>query len=228
MSKAFLVLSFFLVLFANGYAQSASGSSRAVYYKGLALEDKEALKRQQDSIKRVEDSILRAYHRRIFMPENVLLLLYKGGGKEAEDAYKKFRDTLPQKKKSFYVEFLDKEFFSKMVVYDTSPDRRAYYKRKSDAMLAKLRKKYPTEPMVIWYEVDDIQFDDSVNYNMLHLYNKMVSADSTYLPSYAGRAKVLFRLGYTQEACEDIYRLPECVRRKIPESIRCVDAPRGR
>lgn len=227
MNKAFLIFSFFLALFTNGYTQSASGSSRTVSYERLTQEDKVALSRQQDSVRRVEDSILRVYHRRILMPENVLFLLAGQRGEDAEKAYKKFRDTLPKKGNAFYIDFLDKEFFGKMATYGASPDRRSYYKKKNDAMLVKLKKKYPNEPLVIWYEVDDIEFDDSVSYNMLRLYDKMVSADSTYLPTYAGRAKVLFRLGYTKEACKDINRLPESVRREIPESIRCVDASTG-
>lgn len=210
------------------YSQSASSSNVLSYEREIDMAFLQMMQRRSDSIQRAEDSIRKAYNRVISMPENVLFLMAEQRGEDAEKAYKKFRDTLPKQENPFYIDFLDKEFFGKMAAYGASSDRRSYYKRKSDAMLTKLKRKYPDNPLVIWYDIDYIAADDSMQYNILRLCDRVVEADTTYLPSYMGRAMTLFQLGRIKEACQDLFRLPECIRREIPESIRCVNFSHGR
>lgn len=166
-----------------------------------------------------EDSMVRAYRKTIAMPRNILRLLDEEKGEEAKMAYQAFKDTLYEKD-PFYVFFLDKEFVGKMAAYGASEKERAHYKKLNEKMLLKMRKKYADRPMVIWYELDDLGENVGPE-EILAVTEKMIAADSTYLPAYLTRGMCLLYLGKTEEACRDFGRLPDWVQQETPECWIC-------
>lgn len=168
---------------------------------------------------RQEDSIVRAYRKTIPMPRNVLRLLDEEKGEEAKTAYKAFKDTLYEKD-PFYVFFLDKEFVGKMAAYGAPEKERAHYRKLNEKMLLKMRKKYADRPMVIWYELDDLGENVGPE-EILAVTERMIAADSTYLPAYLTRGMFLLYLGKTEEACRDFRRLPDWVQQETPECWIC-------
>lgn len=166
-----------------------------------------------------QDSIIRAYRRTIPMPINILRLLDEEKGEEAKAAYKAFKDTL-QEKDRFYLFFLEKEFVGKMATYGASEKERPYYTRRNEKMLRYMRKKYADKPMVIWYELDDLNGKVGPN-DILAITGKMIAADSTYLPTYFTRGMMFLELGRFEEACRDFRHLPDWVIQGNPQCWFC-------
>lgn len=211
-----------LLLSSRAFGQSTAKVSKNVNDFTPNPVEKPLSQHERDSITRVEDSIIRAFIRIIPLPENVRFFLDTRNSEAAKEAFAAFNDTLPADTDPFYIFFLEKEFVGKMAAYGAVGKEQKEYQKRNQKMLKFMRKTYGYMPEVVWYEIDDIKKNrEYTPEDEIRIATHQIEADSTYLPAYRTRGVAYARLLRWEEACRDFSRLPDCIRRQIPEAHSC-------